>query len=290
MVSVGFIGFGEAASELADGFLSEGITNIKAYDVMTNHDVWGEKIKNKAKKLGIELLEDSADILKSSKIVFVAVPANKALEVAQSCIDNLSKGTIYVDVSASTPRIKEQISSHITSVGCLFVDVAMLGSLPVYKHKVPILLSGSGANQFTETMKKYGMNLTNIGTEPGQASAVKLIRSIYMKGVSALNIELLEAAYKYKVEDIVIKSISETMDAFNFEQTMNRLVTGTAIHAERRAFELCGSIEMLSERELDARMTISAKEKLEYFAELNIKEKLNGEKPSNWREVLKLYL
>lgn len=290
MVSVGFIGFGEAASELATGLFSEGLTNIIAYDVMINDDVWGEKITSKAQEIGIELVANLVEVLERSEIVIVAVPANKALEVAQSCVSNVNKNILYVDVSASTPKTKVEISTLITSVNCLFVDVAMLGALPVYKHKVPIILSGSGANLFTEKMGKYGMNLTDIGNEPGAASAVKLIRSIFMKGVSALYIELLEAAYKYKVEDIVLQSISKTMDAFNFEQTMNRLVIGSAIHAERRAVELNGSIEMLSEIDLDAGMSISAKEKLEYFAELNLKQKINGEKPSTWREVLKLYL
>lgn len=290
MVSVGFIGFGEAASELARGLLTEGITDITAYDVMMNHDVWGAKIKGKAQEIGIELVPDAKEVLKRSEIVFVAVPANNALEVAEIVKNDLNQNTIYVDVSASTPKTKMEISTQITAVGCLFVDVAMLGPLPVYKHKVPIILSGSGANLFTEKMQKYGMNLDNIGSEPGMASAVKLIRSIFMKGVSALYIELLEAAYKYKVEDKVLQSVSKTMDAFNFEQTMNRLVTGTAIHAERRAVELNGSIEMLSEVELDSKMSSSAKDKLEYFAKLNLKEKLNGEKPSNWKDVLKLYL
>ncbi|RDU38124.1 NAD(P)-dependent oxidoreductase [Neobacillus piezotolerans] len=290
MVSVGFIGFGEAASELAKGLSTEGITNITAFDVMMNHDVWGEKIKAKAQEIGIELAADVRDVLKRSEIIFAAVPANNALEVAQTVKNDLNENTIYVDVSASTPKTKMEISTLITSVGSLFVDVAMLGPLPVYKHKVPIMLSGSGANLFTDTMGKYGMDLVNIGEEPGTASAVKLIRSIFMKGVSALYIELLEAAYTYKVEDIVVKSVSKTMDAFNFEQTMDRLVTGSAIHAQRRAIELNGSIEMLAEMDLDSKMTSSARDKLEYFSKLNLKEKLNGDKPSNWKDVLKLYL
>jgi 3-hydroxyisobutyrate dehydrogenase-like beta-hydroxyacid dehydrogenase len=290
MVSVGFIGFGEAASELARGLLTEGITDIAAYDVMMNHDVWGTKIKGKAEEIGIELVPNVNEVLNRSEIVFVAVPANNALEVAETVKNSLKPNTLYVDVSASTPKTKTEISERITNVGSLFVDVAMLGSLPVYKHKVPIVLSGSGADLFTEKMEKYGMVLENIGSEPGMASAVKLVRSIFMKGVSALYIELLEAAYKYKVDDIVLKSVSKTMDAFNFEETMNRLVTGNAIHAARRAVELDGSVEMLSEVDLDSKMTSSAREKLEYFANLNLKEKLNGEKPSDWKDVLKLYL
>lgn len=53
----------------------------------------------------------------------------------------------------------------------------------------------------------------------------------------------------------MISSLSDTMDSKSFEETMNRLVTGSALHAKRRAIELLGSIEMLDEAEVDASMS-----------------------------------
>lgn len=147
------------------------------------------------------------------------------------------------------------MANEIEKQEALFVDVAMLGSLPVNKHKVPITASGSGTDRFIELTKEYGMNITKISDQPGDASALKLIRSIYMKGIVGLLIELLEISKKYNVEDQVISSLSETLDSKSFEETMNRLVTGSALHAKRRAVELLGSIEMLDSAHIDASMS-----------------------------------
>src|SRR5699024_4048780 len=122
---------------------------------------------------------------------------------------------------------------------------AIMGPVIVYGHKVPILISGKGSDTLKEYLNRFGMNITEVSEIPGNASAIKLIRSIYMKGISAILIEMLEAANKFEVEELVIHSISETLDSKSFEETMNRLVTGTAVHAERRSKELGGTIEML---------------------------------------------
>lgn len=120
------------------------------------------------------------------------MPANKTLEVAQSVSGSLKENQLYVDVSASTPDIKKQVANEIEKQKALFVDAAMLGPLPVNKHKVPITASGSGTDQFMKVMNAYGMNIKKISDQPGDASALKLIRSVYMKGIVGLLVEFLE--------------------------------------------------------------------------------------------------
>nr|WP_318539095.1 DUF1932 domain-containing protein [Terribacillus saccharophilus] len=221
---------------------------------------------------------------------YFAVPANKTLEVAQSLTDSFKENLVYVDVSAATPEIKKQVASAVEDEGSLFVDAAMLGPLPVYKHKVPISASGNGTDLFINNLAGYGMQITKISDHPGDASALKLIRSIYMKGIVGLMVEFLEAAKTYGVEEQAIRSIDETMNAKTFVETMNRLVTGSALHAKRRAVELGGSIEMLRESNLDASISIAAQKKLERLAELDIPEKYKGSKPDTWEEVLALLM
>ena len=147
------------------------------------------------------------------------------MDVCNSVKDALTSEKIYADVSASAPKTKEKIWDAIKDSGVLFVDAAMLGSLPAERHKVPITASGNGATQFKECMEPYGMRITLAGDRPGAASAIKLIRSIYMKGVAALMIEMLQAADAYQVSNEVIRSIAESMDSTPFVPTMNRLVT-----------------------------------------------------------------
>ena len=137
-----------------------------------------------------------------------------------------------------------------------------------------------------KVMNAYGMNITKISDQPGDASALKLIRSIYMKGIVGLLIEFLEISKKYNVEHQVISSLSDTIDSKSFEETMNRLVTGSALHAKRRAVELLGSIDMLDEAKIDASMSGVAEEKLERLADFHFAERFDGVKPASWEEVI----
>ncbi|KRV44621.1 NAD(P)-dependent oxidoreductase [Bacillus sp. TH007] len=285
-MKIGFIGYGEAAYELSTGLKTEGLNQFYAYDVLLQNEKLAGSLKEKASQTGVQLTSSISELIEKSDLVIAAVPANKTLEVAQSVLESLKKNQLYVDVSASTPDIKKQVANEIEKQEALFVDAAMLGSLPVNKHKVPITASGSGIDQFMKVMNAYGMNITKISDQPGDASALKLIRSIYMKGIVGLLIEFLEISKKYNVEHQVISSLSDTIDSKSFEETMNRLVTGSALHAKRRAVELLGTIEMLDEAEIDASMSRAAQKKLEKLADFHFAERFGGVKPASWEEVI----
>ncbi|WP_249669984.1 prephenate dehydrogenase/arogenate dehydrogenase family protein [Bacillus altitudinis] len=285
-MKIGFIGYGEAAYELSTGLKTEGLNQFYAYDVLLQSEKLAGSLKEKASQTGVQLTSSISEVIEKSDLVIAAVPANKTLEVAQSVSGSLKKNQLYVDVSASTPDIKKQVANEIEKQEALFVDAAMLGPLPINKHKVPITASGSGVDQFMKVMNAYGMNITKISDQPGDASALKLIRSIYMKGIVGLLIEFLEISKKYNVEHQVISSLSDTIDSKSFEETMNRLVTGSALHAKRRAVELLGSIEMLDEAEIDASMSRAAQQKLERLADFHFAERFDGVKPASWEEVI----
>lgn len=286
---LGFIGFGEAAFELASGLNEQGIQKMMAYDPLWNVPEYSEFIRNRAKVSNVIMLASIEEVLKDLEIVIVAVPADKALEVSGQLMSHVNNSLVYVDVSAANPNIKKQIASNVSASGGKFVDAAMMGPLPVYKHKVPILASGDGTDVFIERMSGYGMNIEKVSEIPGEATAAKLIRSIYMKGVVGLYIELLEAAHHFNVENLVIDSLSETINGRTFEETMNRLVTGTSLHATRRSIELGGTIDMLESADIDSSMSKAAKAKIEKLALLNLKEKYHGEKPVHWLQVIEAF-
>ena len=118
------------------------------------------------------------------------------------------------------------------------------------------------------------MMIEKVSENAGEASAVKLIRSIFMKGMAALCFELLESAHHYNVEKLVLDSVSETMDKTSFEETLNRTVTGSSIHALRRSIELEGSIEMLEQANLNSLMATAARDKLQLLSQYNLKMNL----------------
>lgn len=284
-MKLGFIGFGEVGYEMTTGFKGAGVEDVFAYDVMQNHEVYGKLVHERAEKSGTMLVTSPQEVFDNVDVVFVAVPGAKALETAKGLKTFLKDSTLYVDVSASAPTVKQSIWEEIKDTGASFVDAAMLGSLPLYKNKVPTLISGNGCDLCLNLMQPHGMNLEKVSDTPGDATGIKFVRSIFMKGLPALLVEVLEAASTMKVDHLVLKSLADTMNACTFEQTLNRLVTGSAIHAERRAHEMKDVISMLEGINVEPTMSKATAERLTWLASKKLKEKFGGKTPKEWKEV-----
>lgn len=286
MIKLGFIGFGEAAYNISIGLRTEGNIRIIAYDIMTDSESIGKLIQQRAKEADVKLLHGAEDVAREAEIIILAVPSSYTMDACRSVISALRPGQIYADVGASTPETKKQEWELLKKTGVLFSDSAMLGSLPLKRHKVPIVASGNGANAFRDALTPYGMNIEVVGENPGEASAIKLVRSIFMKGIAALMIEMLEGAEAYGVSKQVIKSIASSFDGIAFEDHLNRLVTGTAIHAQRRAAELEGSIKMLKEAGLCFDMTMASQKRHAMLEPYRFAERFIDRKPHGWKEIL----
>lgn len=287
-MKIGFIGFGEAAYNISLGLKGEGVTGIIAFDKMAKDPVMGKMVTARAMEAGVTLYGTAKEVAAESDVIFGAVPSSFAMDVCEEIKGVLGEGKVYADVSASTPSVKEKIWDAVKDTGVKFVDAAMLGSLPKDKHRVPITASGNGAALFQELMSPLGMKITAAGEKAGAASAIKLVRSIYMKGIASLMIEMLQAADAYDVSDEVISSISKSMDNIPFTSHLDRLVTGTAIHCHRRAAELKGSVAMLEECGFSPAMTEAAKKRMEDMEAYGFAERYVEKKPDGWKEIIRV--
>ena len=285
-MKLGFIGFGEVGFEIASGLKEYGVKDILAFDLMHDHPTYAALVHERVAKSGVILKTSAQEVVENATVLLVAVPGGNALKTAEQIAPYIKEATLYVDLSASAPSIKKQIAAIVAAKNALFADGAMLGSLPLYKHKVPTLISGSGAQKFFDVMKPFEMDLEIVSEQAGDATGIKFVRSIFMKGLPALLVEVLEAATIMKVDNLVLPSLYKTMDACNFEQTLNRLVTGSAIHAERRAHEVKEVIVMLKDLGIEPTMSTSTYEKLSWLADKKLKEKFAGKTPKQWSEVV----
>ena len=137
-MNVGFIGFGEAAYNIALGLYGEGLHGIKAHDALQNDPMMGKLVHKRAEEAHVELVDSSTAIAQWADVIFAAVPSSFTLGVCEEIKGVLKPGQHYVDVSASPPAIKKTIWEEIKATGVLFTDAAMLGSLPKKKHQVPL--------------------------------------------------------------------------------------------------------------------------------------------------------
>jgi 3-hydroxyisobutyrate dehydrogenase-like beta-hydroxyacid dehydrogenase len=288
-MKLGFIGFGEVGYELSSGFKKEGLSGIVAYDIVQDDPKLGALVRSRAKDADVQLLPNWQEVVKYATVIIAAVPGANAFDAALEGVKTLDSTKIYVDVSTSSPKTKKKINEIVHKTGARFVDGAMMGMLIMTQHKVPTLLSGNGTDEFISRMTPYNMKLTKISDTPGDAIGIKLVRSIYMKGMSALSVEMLEAAAKLQVERRVLDSVSDSLNARPFEEVMTFLVTAGSIHAKRQAHEMEDVRSMLEELEIEPIMTIATKKRLNWLASKNIREKFQGKRPETWEQIIKAF-
>ena len=164
-----------------------------------------------------------------------------------------------------------------------------MASLSQAHYKVPILVSGANCQPFIDALVPYGMNIKQITEKPGDAIAVKFVRSIYMKGIAALGAEMLEAANVLGVDKLVINSIGNTLDGKSFDFNNNYLVVASAWHGARQAHEMSDVMKMLEDIGVAPIMTQATEKRLEWFRDLDAHAYFNEKRPENWQDVAVLW-
>ncbi len=288
-MKLGFIGFGEVGYEIASGLVKEGLTEIYAFDPMQNDEKRGGFIKERAKGAKVTLLESPEAVAETCEIILSVVPGAFALDAAKNVLGEMIQGKVFVDLSTSLPSIKKEINKLVMETGGKFADGALMASLAQTHHKVPILLAGSGSEQVLNALRPYGMVLTKISETAGDAIAVKMVRSIYMKGIAALGAEMLEAANALRVDRLVLDSISETMNAKPFEEMNNFLVIASSWHGARQVHEMEDVTKMLRDIGVQPTMTEATVKRFEWFRDLEAVEYFSNERPEKWQKVAELW-
>jgi 3-hydroxyisobutyrate dehydrogenase-like beta-hydroxyacid dehydrogenase len=286
-MKLGFIGFGGAGCGLAKGLSQAGLQEVYFTDRMQETPPYAEVIRRHAAEIGAVQAANVGELLSRAEVVISCVTGAMAVSVAEEAAPFLTANHLYADVNTASPRVKESVAAIVARAGAAFVDAAMMGAIPTFLHRVPILASGAGAGRFQECLQPYGMNIRVIGTKPGQASAIKLFRSIFMKGLLSLFIETLTATHRYGVDDMVLGSIAESLDGTPLLETARVQMTKGVVNAERMAHEMEEVIATLEELDVPAGMSRAARETLLWCAGFGLRGRFGGELPSTLAEVLR---
>jgi len=270
---VGFLGFGEVASTISSGLMDNGVDVYTCVIDRTN------KTKEIAENTGVKFYNSYRSLAKNSDIIISTVVPSNAFEVAKM-VGKYSKG-IYVDMNNVSPKTVKQTLGMIKNGKT--VDAAIIGSVVEMGLNVKVIASGPFADDFAG-LKSFGMNISVVGSENGHASGIKLLRSAYTKGVSALLFESIQHGYKMGIDKEVLKYISETEGKDFIDSAVSR-ITSAAFHADRRSQEMEEVVEMLSEKQ----DPVMAKATEEFFKQLSKNIKKPNKRPENYLEVFKLF-
>jgi len=283
---IAFIGFGGAGYGLTKGLKQAGVDPVYFFDTHWNTPPFGTVISRRAAETGAVRAESIPALLASAETVISCVTGVVAVSVAEQSAPYLSAKHLYVDVNTAAPTVMETVASVVEKTGAGFADAAMMGAIPAFLHRVPILVSGGGAETFKQRMQPYGMDITCVGDKPGQASAIKMFRSIFMKGFLALLLEMLPATHRFGVDDLVLNSIAQSMEKHPFLETVRLQVSKGVVNAARMAHEMEDVLQTLKDMEMPAVMTPAVMEKLRWCERLDLKTHYGGELPEDTAEIM----
>jgi 3-hydroxyisobutyrate dehydrogenase-like beta-hydroxyacid dehydrogenase len=241
------IGFGEVGRHFAQGFVASGRHSVAAYDILLDEEATAAPLRAAAATAGAALCDSAAAAAAGARVVISAVTAASARSVAEAAAQYLGPGQIFLDINSVSPETKRANAAAVERSGAAYVEAAVLAAVAPYGLKVPILLGGAAAGELAALLGPAGMRLEIGSAVIGQASAIKMCRSIMIKGLEALAVECFLTARHYGVEDTIIASLDETFPEMNWEEKAGYLIARVVQHGRRRAAEMRESAATIAE-------------------------------------------
>jgi 3-hydroxyisobutyrate dehydrogenase-like beta-hydroxyacid dehydrogenase len=227
------------------------------------------------------------EVARLSDIVISAVPASSAIEVARSfaeCLANCGarrgEPLIFVDANSVAPRSKLRIGDLLRKEGVPYVDGAFFGPANRIGHDTVFALSGSAAIDIAP-MLGQAMEVRVLGTEEGQASALKMAMAIMTKGIPALFVEAVCAAMNSGQLDSTLEMLGHLYPGIL--SFLERTLPTYPTHIARRLHELEEAAEWLQDFGQCGVMTQGAISVLERFRRADVE----GTAPTSLKDVLR---
>ena len=258
MSSIAFMGFGEAAKAFVSGWRStETGSNglpVRTFDIKVGSNIHTSQLTEDCRALDVECCMDPGEAMHGANVVFSMVTADRALEAAQSAAASIAPNTLYLDCNSCSPRTKMAAADLLSEAGVIYVDVAVMAPVHPGRHRTPLLLAGVGAPRAHAFLVGLGMNAKLAGDAVGQASSIKMLRSVMIKGFEALTTECVLAARRAGVEEAVLASLQASDPGIDWIARAAYNLERMEVHGERRAAEMVEVAATLRDLGLPDRM------------------------------------
>lgn len=249
------IGFGEAGRAFASGWSRPEGTEISAYDPKATDATTRAAFEAAAGAAQVTLAATNVDAVEHAHAIFSLVTADRAHEAARETAAHVKPGAFFFDCNSCSPATKAASAEVIEKAGGRYVDVAVMAPVHPKRHETPLLLSGPEAEAALPVLTGLGMMPRVAGQRVGEASSIKMLRSVMIKGLEALTAEAMLAARKAGVEAAVIASLQASDPGIDWEKRSAYNLERMMVHGERRAAEMREVAATLRELGLPDRMS-----------------------------------
>jgi 3-hydroxyisobutyrate dehydrogenase-like beta-hydroxyacid dehydrogenase len=247
---VAVLGLGEAGGRIAADLVAAGV-EVRGFDPAPARDVES-----------ISRATDAVSAVAGCEVVLSVCSAKAALDVAAAVVPGLQAGVVYADANTASPELKRELAALVNEAGVGFADVALLGPIPTRGLRAPMLVSGRSARAFADFFGPLGTPVEVVSDEAGDAAALKLVRSVFMKGLAASVVESMKAAEAMGRAAWLEREI----EALIGRQFLERALEGSRKHAARRVDEMEAARDLLRELGVEPFVATASAEQLAALA------------------------
>lgn len=262
---IGIVGYGEVGKIFSAG-LKNCVVSVSAWDLKFDGESTRDAELTHAARADVRACISMRALCEQADFIISAVTASNTLAVAQAAAQHIRPGAIFLDLNSASPATKQQAARLIDAAGGHYVEAGVMTSVPPYGIGVPMLLGGEHAQALADALRALGMNAKAVASEIGVASAIKMCRSVMIKGLEALVIESYTTARKYGVERHMISTLQETFPSIDWEVQGAYFFSRVAQHGKRRAEEMREAANTVREAGFEPWMAAAIAEKHDWVA------------------------
>lgn len=233
---IGFMGFGEAARAFCDSLAPQGMS-FTAYDILLDREASAEAMRAAVRERNVTIAETPAG-LRNADWIISAVTADQSLIAARSLLPHLVQGQVLIDLNSVSPGRKRETAAEVEAAGAVYLDMAVMAPVHPRGHRTPVLLAGEEADRLAKEMAALGFNGRVVGEKTGAATAIKMVRSSFVKGLEAITVEALLAAEASGCFDEILASLSTSYPGLDLPKMAPYQFERTLRHGARRAAEM----------------------------------------------------
>lgn len=281
MMRFGFIGFGEAGKAIAASLLQEyPDLSIAAYDVL-----FDDNLSEIAPVGHVEFVADPAALAGASDFIISVVTADEAVNAIASLVPYLSGNHIIADGNSVSPGTKRHNDSLIRQTGAFYIDMAIMAPIHPHGHKTPLLISGKGREIIAPLLEDLGFSFSWEGEGIGEASIVKMLRSILIKGMECIITESVTASQELGLDKRILQSAGKTLGIEDMVGLADYVMERAAVHGRRRAAEMREVAKTLEELGLSNEMSSATARHQDLIADMNLTSVFDGNVPADRHQL-----
>lgn len=240
-------GLGEVGQIYASALIGLGVP-VRVY-----HPRPSALTREAAQHRGVFIDSDAVAAFSQADLVLSVAPGAAALDIARIASDVMKPGALFADFTSAAPAAIREAAALFAPDD--YVDVAIMGALSIHGHRTPLLAAGQGAARLDARLRPLGFEIESMpGSAAGDATALKMLRSVFTKGMDAVVIECLLAAEAAGLRPQLLEQMAD-MDRIPMRETIEMYVRTHAASAARRLHEMQAVQDQLEDLGIHALVT-----------------------------------